>query len=60
MGDAWVHLRLCLTCGQVGCCESSKNQHARKHANAIGHPIVQSFEPGESWRWCYPDSMFVG
>lgn len=60
MGDTWVHLRLCLTCGQVGCCESSKNTHARKHSHASGHPIVQSFEPGETWRWCYPDTMFVG
>ncbi|MGH8944609.1 MAG: UBP-type zinc finger domain-containing protein [Acidimicrobiia bacterium] len=60
IGDTWVHLRLCLTCGQVGCCESSKNQHARKHSHATSHPIVQSFEPGENWRWCYPDSMFVG
>lgn len=60
MGDTWVHLRLCLTCGQVGCCESSKNTHARKHSHAVDHPIVQSFEPGESWRWCYPDSKLIG
>ena len=60
MGDTWVHLRLCLTCGQVGCCESSKNTHALKHSHGTGHPIVESFEPGESWRWCYPDSVFVG
>lgn len=60
MGDTWVHLRLCLTCGQVGCCESSKNTHALKHSRASSHPIVESFEPGENWRWCYSDAMFIG
>jgi uncharacterized UBP type Zn finger protein len=59
MGDTWVHLRLCLTCGHVGCCDSSKNKHASKHSRATTHPIVQSFEPGESWRWCYPDQLFM-
>jgi len=59
MGDTWVHLRLCLTCGLVACCEDSKNTHAMKHAHATDHPIVRSFEPGEAWRWCYPDSMFL-
>jgi len=59
IGDPWVHLRLCLTCGHVGCCDSSKNRHATKHFRAIGHPIVQSMEPGESWRWCYADAMEV-
>jgi hypothetical protein len=54
-----VHLRLCLTCGHVGWCDSSPNRHARAHAHAIGHPIVRSFEPGEEWRWCYYDEMFV-
>jgi uncharacterized UBP type Zn finger protein len=54
-----VHLRLCLTCGHVGCCDSSPMKHARQHAHTIGHPIVQSFEPGEDWRWCYVDETFV-
>lgn len=57
-GDQWVHLRLCLTCGHVGCCDSSKNKHASKHAAATQHPVVQSFEPGESWRYCYVDEEF--
>ncbi len=59
MGDTWVHLRLCLSCGHVGCCDSSKNKHATKHHYATDHPIVQSIEPGESWRWCYPDQLFM-
>jgi uncharacterized UBP type Zn finger protein len=58
-GSPWVHLRLCLICGHVGCCDSSPNRHARRHAHAVGHPIVQSFEPGEDWRWCYVDEAFV-
>jgi hypothetical protein len=49
-GDTWVHLRICLHCGHVGCCDSSKNKHATKHFQKTGHPIMQSFEPGESWR----------
>ena len=59
VGGRWIHLRLCLTCGQVGCCDSSPGRHARAHATATGHPIVQSFEPGETWRWCYPDNQYV-
>jgi uncharacterized UBP type Zn finger protein len=59
MDDRWVHLRLCLSCGHVGCCDSSKNKHATKHFHATSHPIVQSLEPGESWRWCYPDQLFM-
>ena len=59
LGTAWLHLRLCLTCGHVGCCDSSPLRHARAHAHAIGHPIVQSFEPGEDWRWCYVDEAYV-
>ena len=55
IGARWMHLRLCLTCGQVGCCDSSPNRHASKHAHAEGHPIVLSFEPGEDWCWCYVD-----
>ncbi len=58
-GDRWVHLRLCLSCGHVGCCDSSPNRHATKHAAATSHPIIQSFEPGEDWRWCYVDEMVV-
>lgn len=57
MGDTWVHLRLCLTCGHVGCCDSSKNKHATKHFHASNHPIIRSFEPGENWCWCYIDQL---
>ena len=60
MGDGWVHLRLCLTCGHVGCCDSSKNKHATKHSRSSSHPLVRSIEPGESWVWCYADRMFAG
>jgi uncharacterized UBP type Zn finger protein len=59
IGSVWVHLRLCLSCGHVGCCDSSPNRHARKHAHSARHPIVHSFEPGEDWRWCYVDETFV-
>jgi uncharacterized UBP type Zn finger protein len=59
LGTEWVHLRLCLTCGHVGCCDSSPLRHARAHARSAGHPIVRSFEPGESWRWCYVDEQYV-
>lgn len=58
-GDRWVHLRLCLTCGHVGCCNSSKNKHASKHFRETGHPIVKSFEPGETWGWCYADEVQI-
>lgn len=58
-GTPWVHLRLCLTCGRVGCCDSSPMKHASRHAHVAGHPIVRSFEPGETWRWCYVDQAFV-
>jgi Zn-finger in ubiquitin-hydrolases and other protein len=58
-GTPWVHLRLCLSCGHVGCCDSSPMRHARAHATSGGHPIVQSFEPGEDWRWCYVDQTYV-
>lgn len=51
----WVHLRMCLTCGRVGCCDSSPRRHASAHFQEIGHPVIQSFQPGESWRWCYLD-----
>ena len=59
VGGRWVHLRMCRTCGHVGCCDSSPLRHARAHAFAVAHPIVQSFEPGEDWRWCYVDESLV-
>ena len=58
-GDTWVHLRECLVCGHVGCCDSSKNKHATKHFHATEHPIVQSFQPGEDWIWCYVDEVVM-
>jgi uncharacterized UBP type Zn finger protein len=60
MGDSWVHLRLCMSCGNVGCCDNSKNKHARKHFKAGRHPIIRSFEPGEDWLYCFADDMLVG
>jgi uncharacterized UBP type Zn finger protein len=54
-GDTWVHLRMCLICGHVGCCDASKNKHASKHFQATSHPIMRSLEPGEDWGWCYVD-----
>jgi uncharacterized UBP type Zn finger protein len=57
IGSWWVHLRLCMTCGKVGCCDSSPNQHASGHAREVGHPIVRSLEPGEDWSWCYVDEI---
>ena len=59
MGAQWVHLRLCVTCGHVGCCDSSPNKHATKHFHASHHPIVASFQPGEDWAWCYEDDLFL-
>ena len=59
IGGRWVHLRLCLSCGHVGCCDSSPNKHATAHFHAAKHPIVRSFEPGEDWRWCYVDEDYV-
>ena len=56
-GARWVHLRLCLTCGEVNCCDSSPNRHATKHFHASGHPLIQSAQPGEDWVWCYVDQM---
>jgi uncharacterized UBP type Zn finger protein len=56
-GDVWVHLRLCLACGHVGCCDSSKNKHATKHFHATDHPVIKSFQPGEDWKWCYLDEQ---
>ncbi|MCU0496987.1 MAG: UBP-type zinc finger domain-containing protein [Anaerolineae bacterium] len=59
-GDTWVHLRQCLLCGHVGCCDSSKNKHATQHYRTTQHPLVRSNEPGESWVWCYVDQQIVG
>jgi len=56
-GGAWVHLRLCLSCGHVGCCDNSPNKHATKHFRKVQHPIMRSFEPGEDWGWCYVDEV---
>ncbi|KUI27416.1 hypothetical protein AU196_08010 [Mycobacterium sp. IS-1742] len=53
--NTWAHLRMCLTCGYVGCCDSSPHQHATAHFQHTGHPVMRSAEPGESWRWCYID-----
>ncbi len=55
IGGWWVHLRMCLSCGLVGCCDSSPNRHASTHAGTSGHPIVRSMEPGEDWIWCFVD-----
>ena len=57
-GDSWVHLRLCKSCGHVGCCDSSPNRHATKHFQATSHPVIKSFEPGEEWGYCYVDDAF--
>ena len=59
MGDTWVHLRLCMECGHVGCCDSSKNKHATRHYRAVHHPVIRSLEPGEAWGYCYVDDDFV-
>jgi uncharacterized UBP type Zn finger protein len=56
-GSWWVHLRRCATCGHVGCCDSSPNRHATSHFHATVHPLIQSFEPGEDWYWCYVDDV---
>ncbi len=58
IGASWVHLRLCMTCGHVGCCDSSPNRHATKHYHSTQHPVIESFEPGEEWGYCYIDDMF--
>jgi len=58
-GGSWVHLRLCMSCGHVGCCDSSPSRHARRHFDVTGHPVIQSFEPGEDWLWCYADERML-
>jgi hypothetical protein len=59
LGDEWVHLRTCLTCNHVGCCDSSKNKHATKHAHRTHHPVIASAQPGERWLYCYPDDQMA-
>lgn len=59
LGDEWVHLRMCLSCGHVGCCDDSKNKHATKHFRRVAHPLIRSIEPGEEWGWCYLDQVFL-
>ena len=59
MGDSWVQLRLCRSCGHVGCCDSSKNKHAARHYRETGHPVIRAFEPGEDWSWCYVDRQMA-
>ena len=58
-GTRWVHLRMCLECGHVGCCDSSPRKHATKHFHTSKHPIMRSVEPGESWGWCYVDELMM-
>jgi uncharacterized UBP type Zn finger protein len=58
-GSRWVHLRLCLICGHVGCCDSSPNRHATRHFHQTAHPIVRSFERSEDWGWCYVDEVMM-
>src|SRR5712691_1484005 len=57
-GMRWVHLRLCMSCGHVGCCDQSPGKHATAHAHTTTHPLIRSYEPGEDWWWCYPDELF--
>jgi uncharacterized UBP type Zn finger protein len=58
-GTRWVHLRECLSCGHVGCCDSSPMRHATAHFHATTHPVMKSFQPGEDWRWCFVDQTLV-
>ena len=58
-GDQWLHLRICLECGKVGCCDDSPNRHATAHARESGHPIIHSLEPGEVWSWCFEDELLM-
>lgn len=60
MGDRWVHLRLCMVCGNVACCDSSKNKHATQHFRSSSHPVMRSIEPGDNWIWCFVDEMIAG
>ena len=58
IGGTWVHLRMCMTCGKIGCCDDSPNRHATAHFGESSHPIIRSAEPGEDWSWCYLDEVF--
>jgi uncharacterized UBP type Zn finger protein len=58
-GARWVHLRLCMSCGQVGCSDNSPNKHATKHFHSTQHPIMRSFEPNEDWGWCYLEELYI-
>jgi monovalent cation:H+ antiporter-2, CPA2 family len=60
MGAKWIHLRLCRQCGHVGCCDSSRHKHATRHFHETRHPVIQSFEPGEDWGWCFVDELELG
>ena len=57
IGGSWVHLRMCMECGKIGCCDESPNKHATQHANDASHPLIKSAEPGEDWSWCYVDNL---
>ena len=57
-GQRWVHLRMCQSCGHVGCCDNSPGRHATGHYRRSRHPLIRSFEPGEEWLWCYPEELF--
>jgi uncharacterized UBP type Zn finger protein len=59
IGSTWFHLRLCMSCGKVGCCDQSPNRHATAHVEESGHPIIRSAEPGEEWAYCYPDDLYM-
>jgi uncharacterized UBP type Zn finger protein len=59
LGDSWPNLRMCLICGYVGCCDTSKNKHMHQHIEETGHPLIRSIEAGEGWIWCYPDEAFI-
>ena len=59
-GGQWVHLRMCMVCGHVGCCDSSPGKHATRHFVDTGHPVMQSFEPNEEWGWCYEHREYIG
>jgi len=56
-GGTWLHLRICMACGHIGCCNSSPNRHATAHFHERGHPLIRSYEPNENWRWCYVDEL---
>lgn len=58
IGSSWVHLRRCMSCGHIGWCDNSPNKHATAHVHETNHPIIQSYEPGEEWLWCYVDEIF--